>query len=271
MISSVGGRFCRTAPVLAAWMAAVLMMIILLPRELSAQAQSGRDIALRADRTDTSQTTSLTAAMTIRRGQQTLRRVMTIKRKKDPAEEKQLIIFQEPPDIRQTAYLTWSYKDVRQDDSMWVYLPAESLTRRISGGARKGAFMRSDFALEDIFRREVDEDEHTLLREEDLNGAKCYVLEAAPLFKTETSYTKRITWIRQDIYLPARVEYYGSGGKLLKVLVLGDYEKIQDIWVPKRQDMTASGQDSSTSLVLSGIVFDQPLAGDQFQSENLKR
>ena len=38
---------------------------------------------------------------------------------------------------------------------MWVYLPAESLVRRISGGGQKGAFMRSDMANEDIEDRAV--------------------------------------------------------------------------------------------------------------------
>ena len=36
---------------------------------------------------------------------------------------------------------------------MWVYMPAESLVRRISGGSKKGSFMRSDYANEDISRR----------------------------------------------------------------------------------------------------------------------
>ncbi|HAL86858.1 MAG TPA: outer membrane lipoprotein-sorting protein, partial [Deferribacteraceae bacterium] len=42
-----------------------------------------------------------------------------------------------------------------REDDMWLYLPAESLVRRISGGGKKGAFMRSDFANEDIQKREV--------------------------------------------------------------------------------------------------------------------
>jgi hypothetical protein len=209
--------------------------------------------------------------MTIKRGRQVLTRIMTIKRRKDPADEKQLITFLEPPDIRQTSYLTWAYKDPQKDDDMWVFLPAESLTRRISGGARKGPFMRSDYALEDIFRREVDEDEYTLLREEELFGAKCYVLQAVPADKGATNYTRRLIWIRQDILLPTRAEYYGPGDRLMKVLILGDYQKIQNIWVPRKQEMTTSGTDSATTLELRDIIFDQPQPEDQFQSQNLKR
>jgi len=40
----------------------------------------------------------------------------------------------------------------------------------LSGGGKKGSFMRSDFANEDIEKREVDDDEHRLLRSEQFSG-----------------------------------------------------------------------------------------------------
>ena len=47
---------------------------------------------------------------------------------------------------------------------MRVFLPAESLVRRINGGGKKGSFMRSGFANEDIEKREVEGDKHRLLK-----------------------------------------------------------------------------------------------------------
>ena len=67
-------------------------------------------------------------------------------------------MFSRKSGIVLAAYLTWSYRDINKDDDMWVYMPAESLVRRISGGSKKGSFMRSDYANEDISRREVDKD-----------------------------------------------------------------------------------------------------------------
>ncbi|MDR1607581.1 MAG: outer membrane lipoprotein-sorting protein, partial [Deltaproteobacteria bacterium] len=185
--------------------------------------------------------------------------------------EKQLIVFLEPPDTRGTTYLTFAYRDHQKDDDMWVFLPAESLTRRIAGGARKGSFMRSDYALEDIFRREVDEDTWELLGEANLDGAMCHALKATPLDPKATGYVKRLFWIRQDINLPTKIEYYGPKDKLLKTLLLGDFQNIQGIWIPKKQLMTAQGADSNTTLELTDVVFNEPLAGDLFQSQNLKR
>jgi len=70
----------------------------------------------------------------------------------------------EPPDVRGIMYLTWSYENIEKDDDMRVFLPAESLVRRISSGGKKGSFMRNDFANEDIEKREVEGDEHKFLK-----------------------------------------------------------------------------------------------------------
>jgi hypothetical protein len=241
------------------------------PGLAQAQAESGRDIALLADGVDTSQTSSLTVAMTIRRGQQRLSRVMSIKRKKYPDGERQLIRFLEPPDIRDAAYLIWTYRDFRQDDDMWVFMPAESLVRRISGGGRKGPFMRSDYANEDMSRREVDEDDYERLGDEDLSGVPCHVLEARAVFPGQTGYAKRKVWIRKDVFLPARIEYYGPGERLLKELVFGGFEPVQGIWTARRQRMRDRLSDSETLMEITEVSYDDKLPDQMFLQQDLKR
>ncbi|MDR0550273.1 MAG: outer membrane lipoprotein-sorting protein [Deltaproteobacteria bacterium] len=234
-------------------------------------AQTGREVALKWDAVDNSQSSSYLATFTIRRSSRVLLRTMEIIRQKTPDAEKQLIAFQEPPDVRGTAYLTWAYKDPKKDDDMWVFLPAESLTRRIAGGARKGPFMRSDYALEDISRREVDEDNWELIRREKVFGTDCFLLSAVPLAGKKGVYAKRLAWVREDIFLPTKVEYYGEKDKLIKTLILGDFQNIQGIWLPLKQEMRAKDADSATTLELTRVVFNQPVAADLFWSENLKR
>ena len=209
-------------------LAALLGVQLILPA--SGWALTGRDVALKADQVDTSRTSDMSMAMIIKRGDQQLVRFMAMKKKKFPDSEKQHIRFLEPGDIRNTAYLTWSYRDINKDDDMWVYMPAESLVRRISGGSKKGSFMRSDYANEDISRREVDKDTYTLLPDEALSGVDCHVLEAKAVFPEKTNYSKRIIWIRKDIWLPAKIDFYDQGGNRCKELVFGGYKEIQGIW-----------------------------------------
>ena len=152
----------------------VIWIFALLPCLGWANELTGRDIAWKMDAVDTSRDGKRAAIMVINRKGQKLVRKMESCNKKYGTDERGLIRFIEPPDVRGIMYLTWSYEDVERDDDMWVFLPAESLVRRISGGGKKGSFMRSDFANEDIEKKEVDDDEHRLLRSEEFSGVDCY-------------------------------------------------------------------------------------------------
>ena len=74
----------------------------------------------------------------------------------------------------------------------------ESLTRRVSSGKRKGAFMRSDIANEDIQKRSIDAFNYKLLNSEKIDGVDCWVVEMIPIpsIEDETSYSKRIFFVR---------------------------------------------------------------------------
>ena len=80
--------------------------------------------------------------MVINRKGKKLVRKMELFSKKFGPDERGLIKFVDPPDARGIMYLTWSYEDINWDDDIWVFLPAKSLIRRISGGGKKGSFMR---------------------------------------------------------------------------------------------------------------------------------
>ena len=103
---------------------------------------TGRDIALKMDSVDTSDDSKRTAIMVIScKGQKLLRKMESCTKKYGP-DERGLIRFIEPPDVRGIMYLTWTYEDIERDDDMWIFLPAESLVCRTSGGGKKGSFMR---------------------------------------------------------------------------------------------------------------------------------
>ncbi|MBI9080519.1 MAG: outer membrane lipoprotein-sorting protein [Pseudodesulfovibrio sp.] len=237
----------------------------------SSWAFSGRDVAVKMDQVDSSSCGESGIVMMVRRGDEKLVRMMSMKKKKFLDCEKQLIRFSEPCDVRDTSYLTWSYKDVHRDDDMWIYMPAASLVRRISGGGKKGSFMRSDFANEDVAKREVDDDRHTLLREEDLYGASCFVVEMIPVKPEDTNYSKRIVWVRKDMWLSARVDFYDKSGALFKRLLYGGFKQIQGIWTPTRQRMKSLSRDSETLLETRKIQYETGLSDEVFLHSDLKR
>ena len=237
---------------------------------------SGRDIMLKVDEVDHSRDTTMMSMMVIERGDMKLVRRMKQMTKQygdNLKDERSLVRFVEPADVHGTSYLTWSYDDPQREDDMWVYLPAESLVRRISGGGKKGAFMRSDMANEDIEDRAVDDDIHTLIGSENVAGADCFVIESVPRpeLKKDTNYSKRVQFIRKDIYLPVRIDYFDKRGKLLKIGTHGGFKQIDGIWTITRTIVETPRRKTRTLFQRSDIVYNQGLDDALFLQSNLKR
>ncbi len=255
----------------------VIILLIFMLGAVKVQADSnGREIMVKADNVDNSRDAMMSSIMVIERGKDKLIRRMEHMTKQygdHLQDERTLIRFSEPADVRDTAYLTWSYNDPGREDDMWVYLPAEKLVRRISGGGKKGAFMRSDLANEDIEDRAVDDDEHTLKGEEKISGVSCYVIESVPRpeLKKDTNYSKRHQYIRTDIFLPARIEFFDKRGKLLKTATYGGYEQIGGIWTTTRVVFETPRRKTRTLMQRTNIIYNQGLDDSLFQQNRLQR
>ncbi len=186
----------------------------------SAFAITGKEIALMVDKQDTSDNAKRSAVMVIERGTEKLVRKMNmdILKEDNGNIRHSLINFIAPKDIQDTKFLSRSYADISKNNDLWVFLPTESLVRRISGGGRKNAFMRSDFALEDIDYRSVDLDEHNFIKEDKVNDRAVWIIESTPLASkaNETGYSKRIVYVDQEYKSPVKIEYYGKNKNILK-------------------------------------------------------
>jgi len=252
-----------------------LVMFVILSAYLTCPAHAeqltGKDIAMKMDAVDTSLDSKRTAIMVInRKGQKLVRKMESCKKKYGP-DERGLIKFIEPPDVRGIMYLTWSYEDVERDDDMWVFLPAESLVRRISGGGKKGSFMRSDFANEDIEKKEVDDDEHRLLRSEEFSGVDCYVVERVSKKQKDTNYSKRVVWVRKDTWLPMKVEYYNKRSKHFKTAIYGGFKEIKGIWTVTKIMAETPRKESKTLMQYDNVDYNIGLSDSIFEQSNLKR
>ncbi|MYE13265.1 MAG: outer membrane lipoprotein-sorting protein [Gammaproteobacteria bacterium] len=233
----------------------------------------GREIAERMDKADTSVDGERLATMLIERRGQRLVRELSMRVKKFGDDERTLIRFIEPADVRDTQYLSWTYDAIDQDDDMWVFFPTENLVRRISGGGKKGSFMRSDFANEDIEQRAVDDDEHTFIEETTLDDRPAYVIESRPIpaKAKDSSYAKRRIWVDAERWLPLRIEYYDRRDRLLKILSQGGIEEIDGIWTATKLIMETPRRDSRTLMQYADIRYDIGLPDSAFEQTALRR
>ena len=186
-------------------------------------------------------------------------------------DRKTIMFFLYPGDVKGTGFLTWDYDQANKDDDKWLYLPAMKKTRRISGSSSKtDYFMGTDFTYDDMGRRNLDEDTHTLLREETIDGYKCWVLQSVTK-KSGDLYTKRISWIRQDCLIPVKVEYYDKLDKLHRQLIADDIKQVNGYWTVGHMNMKNVQTKHETDLRFKNYHYDQPTSDNIFTVSQLEK
>ncbi len=186
---------------------------------------------------------------------------------KEAQGEKKIMFFMSPADVKGTSFMNWSYTN-GQDDDQWIYLPALKRTKRISSEGKGDYFMGSDFTYDDLGDRHPDEDNHKLLREENVNGKACYVVESTPK-EEDYMYSKTITWVMKDNYIGLKREFYDEDGKLLKTLSINKYEKISGFWTILETEMKNVQKDHKTKMVFGNVLINQNIPATKFTERSM--
>jgi outer membrane lipoprotein-sorting protein len=203
----------------------------------------------------------LTMTLTNSRGDQRVRQLKQFI--KDYGEvEKKIMFFLSPADVRNTSFMNWSYTDSRDDDQ-WIYLPALKRVRRISSDSKGDYFMGSDFTYDDLGDRHPNEDTHTLLREETVDGKDCYVVESVPK-DPSYMYSKTITWVMKDNFLGLKREFYDRNGKLLKELNIKKFDKIEGYWIILQTEMKTVQKNHRTDMDFKKVEINTGVSDSQF-------
>ena len=185
------------------------------------------------------------------------------------AEERSLVRFERPPDIRGTELLTYSYDD--RDDEQWLYLPALRRAKRISATGRSSPFVGSEFAYEDLVRSSIEEYRYRFIAEEELDGVRSFVIDRYPTYEG-TGYSKQRVWIDRAEYRVVRIDFWDLRGRELKTLVFRDYERyLDEFWEPGEAVMSSRVTGASTLLEWTGYQFRTDLTEGQLSRGALGR
>ncbi len=257
------------------WLTAgVLLTLLMLPGIAMAQTAEDRglEIALEWDRRDlgwNSSTTELTMVLRNKRGQESTRKMRSSTLEVDGDGDKSLIVFDEPRDVRGTAFL--SYTHTSTADDQWLYLPALGRVKRISSSNKSGPFMGSEFAYEDISSQEVDKYTYRFLREEELDGMNTFVVELTPTYE-KSGYTKRLIWYDTEEYRMIKGDFYDRKSALIKTLRWEDYRQyLEKYWRSHRMEMINHQTGKSTTLTFTDFDFENDLTDRDFDQATLRR
>jgi outer membrane lipoprotein-sorting protein len=184
--------------------------------------------------------------------------------------KRMVIEFLRPPSVEGVRFLTTETPGGA--DNRWIFLPKEGdKVRRIAASAGAQSFQGTDFSNDDISSssRSADLDTHTLLREEALNGAACYVIESVPKDRNY-QYSKMVQWIDKSGRVTLKAELYDRRSRLVKVLEVGDLRDVQGRLTAMTTRMTTLAAGTSTVINISLIKYNDPIPDSTFTTEFLE-
>lgn len=241
-----------------------LILIILL------SSQTGRDVMQKVLENQKPASSAMDIRMNLidSRGNMSNRRIQTLTLEENGM-VKSITLFMEPANVKNTRFLTVQNED-RADDQ-WIYLPSLRKVKRIAAGERDGSFMGSDFSYSDMSGNDLDDSEYTILREEELSGRDCWVIEAVSKPEKDSSYGKTISWVDKETYLTLMVDFYDDDGTTkIKELTMEGLKETDGIWSAEKTTMKTLASDHQTVLEIGQIKYNMTINPGYFTTNFLQ-
>ena len=197
-------------------------------------------------------------------------RELTMLRKdlKGGAEQNYFIYFHQPADVRGMTCDVEKYP--QRDDDRWLFIPAINLVKRIAANDKRSSFVGSDFSYEDVSGREVEEDNHTLLREERLDGKEVYVVKSVPKDERSADFSYKLSWIDKGSFVLWKEEYYDKRGDLYRVFTADEVKPVQGLLTTVKRTMKNVQTGHRTEVSFTEVRYNLGLSADLFSERSLR-
>lgn len=193
--------------------------------------------------------------------------VMLRKDDADLGNQKFYIYFSFPTDVKGTSFLVYKYPNT--DDKRYLFIPAVNMVKRIAANDSQQSFVGSDFTYEDISGRDLSADKYTLLKDSNVQGKTCYVVQNTPV--SSSQYSKKISYIDKKNYLPLKEEFYDQKGKLFKVFTANSIKNVNGIATIVSRTMKNLKNEHSTTVTFTNTKYNLPLSNNIFSESSLKK
>jgi hypothetical protein len=190
-------------------------------------------------------------------------------------EDRLLIHFSYPNDIRGTGFLVWEHPDA--DDERFLYLPSLGRVRRIAGSETQESFAGSDFTYEDIGGRELDEYTYAILDE---NAAWTPPSGGAtrPAWRLESKrkdvsadFPRVVSLVLKDTFVVVAADIHNRRDEKQKAYTVRRLEQVQGIWTVMDSEMSDALQKSRTELLIEKFEYNVGLKEADFTRRELER
>jgi outer membrane lipoprotein-sorting protein len=249
----------------------IVFTFVLMFLGMGLTAQDAESIVRAARNRINAETVSTRSRMVITAGNGSTTERVIDQYSKDDAQgnERMIIVFQRPASVRGTRFLTIDKSS--GDSDRWIFLPSLGKVRRIAASESGSNFMGTDFSYDDMssMSRDAARDTHTLLREENLNGAACYVVQSVPK-DGNFQYSKMVSWIDRENGVIYQVEMYDRRGALFKVMESGGVKDVQGRLTATQTTVRTVGAGTSTTVYMDIVKYDDPIPEGVFTTAYLE-
>jgi outer membrane lipoprotein-sorting protein len=207
-------------------------------------------------------------------------RVVRARAMEQAGSRRALMLFESPPEDRNTGLLTVDHDAPGRADDQWLYLPSLARSTRISGAGRSGSFLGSDLTYADMTGKDVNDYVYTLEQASVKVGDEdCWLIASRPKsskVRDETGYERSQIWVSKSKLMPVQVKAWLTSGRKVKQLRFVDIVKQDGVWVAKRimvRTLDAAGAvESTTTLVWSELRFgDAGVSESDFTERRLEK
>lgn len=193
-------------------------------------------------------------------------------------DDKRMVFFyRSPATIRDTAFLTYDYADIKTDDDYWLYLPALRKVRRIATRDRGKSFLGTDLSFEDVKKEtKVSLEEYTWksLRREELEGRPCVVIESIPIDEKtsrQLGYGRIVSWVDTENWMVRKADYYDRAERHMKTSRVSEIEQVDGIWTPHLIEVDNHKSGHRTVFRVDQVNNAVDIPEDVFTERSLRR
>lgn len=221
----------------------ILTIFCLLLFAQSIYAMTAREILDKSEDLPKPKSSKSRMIMKIHKGSTVLEKEFSSISKKVKNGDRALVSFIRPTKIK---LLSHSHKDGASDQ--WMRLSSGKL-KRIAVSDKDKPFVNSHFFFEDMSAEKRNKDDYNLTKLKDKNilGKDCYVVQSEPKSMKDRVYDKTVVYIRKSDFLPIRVDFYYKG-EYYKYLEIKKDKKIKGIITPLVLVMTMVDGSGKTEL-----------------------
>jgi len=179
--------------------------------------------------------------------------------------QKYYVFFSKPSDVKKMVFMAW--KNIDRDDDRWLYLPALDLVKRIAASDERTSFVGSHFFYEDVSGRNIDEDVHELVEEND----EYYVIKSVPKNPGAVEFSSYKNWVDKKTFLLMKAEYTNANGIVYRTYSVLKVEAIDGFPTVVGSEMIDNLTGGKTVIAFSNIKYNLGLPENIFTERYLRK